>query len=137
MKFKLKVKKLNEDKQIKSIFNEFDSKIERAKHHFIQILEELENSDELETAEQKISSANTSINSAKLPVIFNKVRFNPGELNLDFGGGKFDNATEHLAQQGVESLVYDPYNRTAKHNAEVLARVRENGERIRLHCLMY
>ena len=84
-------------------------------------------SDELETAEQKISSANTSINSAKLPVIFNKVRFNPGELNLDFGGGKFDNATEYLAQQGVESLVYDPYNRTAKHNAEVLARVRENG----------
>lgn len=83
--------------------------------------------DELETAEQKISSANTSINSSKLPAIFNRVKFVPGELNLDFGGGKFDNATEFLAQQGVESLVYDPYNRTSEHNAEVLARVRENG----------
>ena len=45
----------DKDKQIKSIFNELDSKIERAKHRSIQILEELENSDELETAEQKIS----------------------------------------------------------------------------------
>lgn len=83
--------------------------------------------DELETAEQKISSANTSINSSKLPAIFNMVRFAPDTLNLDFGGGKFDNATEYLATQGVESLVYDPYNRTAEHNKEVLARVRENG----------
>ena len=94
---------------------------------FKLLLEELENSDELETAEQKISSANTSINSAKLPVIFNKVRFNPGELNLDFGGGKFDNATEYLAQQGVESLVYDPYNRSSGHNKEVIDTVRKNG----------
>lgn len=83
--------------------------------------------DELETADQRISSANTSINSSKLPAIFNLVRFTPGTLNLDFGGGKFDNATEYLASQDVESLVYDPYNRTAEHNKEVLARVRENG----------
>ena len=83
--------------------------------------------DELETAEQKISSANTSINSSKLPAIFNLVDFKSGSLNLDFGGGKFDNASEFLAQQDVESLVYDPYNRTAEHNKEVIKKVRENG----------
>lgn len=84
-------------------------------------------SDELETADQKISSANTSINSSKLPAIFRLVKFEPDTLNLDYGGGKFDNAAEYLAQQNVTNLVYDPYNRSTQHNAEVLQKVRENG----------
>lgn len=83
--------------------------------------------DELETADQKISSANTSINSSKLPAIFRLVKFEPDTLNLDYGGGKFDNAAEYLAQQNVTNLVYDPYNRSTQHNAEVLQKVRENG----------
>ena len=83
--------------------------------------------DELETADQKISSANTSINSNKLPAIFRLVKFEPDTLNLDYGGGKFDNAAEYLAQQNVTNLVYDPYNRSTQHNAEVLQKVRENG----------
>ena len=91
------------------------------------VKESIEEDEELETAEQKISSANTSINSSKLPAIFNMVDFKPGQLNLDFGGGKFDNATDFLAQKDVESLVYDPYNRPAEHNKAVLKRVRENG----------
>lgn len=83
--------------------------------------------DELETVDQKISSANTSINSSKLPAIFRLVKFEPDTLNLDYGGGKFDNAAEYLAQQNVTNLVYDPYNRSTQHNAEVLQKVRENG----------
>jgi hypothetical protein len=107
---------------------EFNATLNKYSDGGYQVLlsEDLEE-DELETAEQKISSANTSINSSKLPAIFNLVDFKSGSLNLDFGGGKFDNATEFLAQQDVESLVYDPYNRTAEHNKEVLRKVVENG----------
>lgn len=91
------------------------------------LTEDSTESDELETADQKISSANTSINSSKLPAIFRLVKFEPNTLNLDYGGGKFDNAAEYLAQQNVTNLVYDPYNRSTQHNAEVLQKVRENG----------
>lgn len=107
---------------------EYEATLNRYRDGSYQVIlsEDLED-EELETAEQKISSANTSINSSKLPAIFNLVDFKSGSLNLDFGGGKFDNATELLAKQGVESLVYDPYNRTAEHNKEVLKKVRENG----------
>ena len=107
---------------------EYEATLNKYRDGSYQVIlsEDLED-EELETAEQKISSANTSINSSKLPAIFNLVDFKSGSLNLDFGGGKFDNATEFLAQQDVESLVYDPYNRTAEHNKEVLKKVRENG----------
>lgn len=91
------------------------------------LTEDSTESDELETADQKISSANTSINSSKLPAIFRLVKFEPDTLNLDYGGGKFDNAAEYLAQQNVTNLVYDPYNRSTQHNAEVLQKVRKNG----------
>ena len=69
-----------------------------------------------DTSKQSIPSAKTSINSGKLPVLFSKVKFNSGTVNLDIGGGKFDNATEHLANQGIASYIYDPYNRTDEHN---------------------
>ena len=62
-----------------------------------------------------------------MPAIFGMVDFKPDTLNLDYGGGKFDNAVEALAEKGVTSVVYDPYNRTAEHNANVLKQVRANG----------
>ena len=83
--------------------------------------------DELETADQKISSAATSINSSKLPAIFRMVKFQPDTINLDYGGGRFDNAAEELAKMNVTNLVYDPYNRSSEHNSEVLKQVRANG----------
>ena len=83
--------------------------------------------DELETADQKISSAATSINSSKLPAIFRMVKFQPDTMNLDYGGGRFDNAAEELAKMNVTNLVYDPYNRSSEHNSEVLKQVRTNG----------
>lgn len=69
---------------------------------------------------QKYTSANTSVNSGKLPKTFHAVDWMPGTVNLDYGGGKFDNATVYLEGKGVTNLVYDPYNRTVDHNTAVL-----------------
>lgn len=55
------------------------------------------------------------------------VKFQPDTLNLDYGGGRFDNAAEELAKINVTNLVYDPYNRSSEHNQGVLKQVRANG----------
>lgn len=83
--------------------------------------------DELETTEQEFTSKDTSINSSKLPAIYKFVNFPKGSVVLDFGGGKFDNGVEYLQSLGCEGYVYDPYNRTAEHNAEVVKAIRANG----------
>lgn len=82
---------------------------------------------EIENVDQEFTSENTSINSNKLPAIFHLVDFKPGTMNLDYGGGKFDNATEYLAELNVTNLVYDPFNRSADHNKMVLSEIRSNG----------
>lgn len=76
---------------------------------------------------QEFTSENTSINSKKLPAIFNMVTFNPGTVNLDYGGGRFNNAVEYLKQYDVINLVYDPFNRSAEHNQEVIRIIRKHG----------
>lgn len=83
--------------------------------------------DDIKEIGQEFTSENTSINSSKLPAIFRLVDFKPGTTNLDFGGGKFDNAADYLSQYDVINLVYDPYNRSAEHNAEVIKLLREAG----------
>ncbi len=83
--------------------------------------------DGLENATQEYTSANTSINSAKLPAIFSMVNFKPETINLDYGGGKFDNSTTALEGKGVTNLIYDPYNRSSGHNKDVIDTVRKNG----------
>lgn len=90
-------------------------------------LKEFYNEDGLENATQEYTSANTSINSAKLPAIFSMVNFKPETINLDYGGGKFDNATAALEGKGVTNLIYDPYNRSSGHNKDVIDTVRKNG----------
>ena len=78
--------------------------------------------------EQKYNSAITSINSSKLPALFSKVKFEPDTINLDYGGGKFDNVADYLSSKyNCTNLVYDKYNRDSSHNSEVLKQVRENG----------
>lgn len=90
--------------------------------------EDLTLDDDPEETEQKYSSAATSINSAKLPALFNMVDFEEGSINLDYGGGRFDNVAEYLdSEYGATNLVYDKYNRSADHNREVLNKVRQNG----------
>lgn len=74
---------------------------------------------------QRFSSAATSINRSKLPKGYSTVGkhfgWKQGTIHLDIGGGRFDNAIEHLAKHGVNAHVYDPFNRTPEHNATALA----------------
>lgn len=76
---------------------------------------------------QEFTSENTSINSKKVPAVFKMVHFEPGTVNCDFGGGKFNTAAEYLEQYDVVNLVYDPYNRSSEHNQEVIRLIREHG----------
>lgn len=88
--------------------------------------------DEIETAEQEYSSASTSLN--QVPALFKNPQVIFSGLNLDYGGGKYDTATMYLADRGIESVVYDPYNRTPEHNAETLNKVRRNGGADTITC---
>lgn len=76
---------------------------------------------------QLYTSADTSINSSRVPALFRAVAFTPGTVNLDYGGGKYDTATEYLAGQGVHNLIQDPYNRSPEHNAAVVREVIDRG----------
>ncbi len=86
-----------------------------------------EEDDDLDHPDQEYDSAATSINSTKLPAIYRMIKLEPGTVGVDFGGGKFDNAVEYLRDQDVTLCVYDPYNRSAEHNREVLRTLRANG----------
>lgn len=83
--------------------------------------------DELEHPDQEYDSAATSINSNKLPAIYRMVKFEPGKVYLDYGGGKFNNGIFFVQDKGATLLVYDPYNRSDEHNQQVLAELKENG----------
>lgn len=47
--------------------------------------------------------------------------------NFDFGGGKYDEGTNYLKEQGVTNLVYDPFCRDDYHNAQSLATMEREG----------
>ena len=83
--------------------------------------------DDLDHPDQEYDSAATSINSTKLPAIYRMIKLQPGTVGVDFGGGKFNNAIDYLRDQDVTLCVYDPYNRSAEHNKEVLRTLRANG----------
>lgn len=82
---------------------------------------------DLDIPDQEYTSENTSINSKKLPAIYNMVSFHPGDVILDYGGGKFDNAVNYLSDQDVTLLVYDPYNRSTDHNRDVIRTLKQLG----------
>ena len=76
--------------------------------------------------EQRISSAATSLN--QIPAAFNQLNkalarpeaFWAGITDcLDYGGGRYDTFSDRLAEMRVRNWVYDPYNRSAEHNAFV------------------
>lgn len=76
---------------------------------------------------QEISSAGTSIN--QIPSLLkSKVYDLPeGSRNIDIGGGKYDRGTDYFkSERGIESKVYDPFNRTPEHNQSVLEEFRAN-----------
>lgn len=88
---------------------------------------DVEDEEDLPQAEQEYDSAKTSINSNKLPAIYNMITLPEGSVGIDYGGGKFDNAVEALAEQGVTLHVYDPYNRSQQHNRAAIKALRANG----------
>jgi hypothetical protein len=71
---------------------------------------------------QEYTSAKTSIK--QIPAGFNIVDkhfgWQPGTINLDIGGGKYDLMTNALKEKGVTNLIYDPYNRSLEHNSSVI-----------------
>ena len=93
---------------------------------------EFSDDDEIETAEQEYSSASTSLN--QVPALFKNPQVIFNGLNLDYGGGKYDTATMYLADRGIESVVYDPYNRTPEYNAASINKVRKNGGADTITC---
>lgn len=56
---------------------------------------------------------------------FKKIDWKPGTVNLDYGGGKYEKATNWMLQQGVINLVYDKFNRSPEHNKQVLLLAKE------------
>ena len=65
---------------------------------------------------QRDTSKGTSVNSVKLPRIYNKVDFDDlmtccGLLVFDYGCGKYDNAKDFIEGMGGTWWGYDPYNR--------------------------
>lgn len=95
-------------------------------HDVVDAAEELDE-DDLDHPDQEFDSADTSINSTKLPAIYKMISIPKGSVGIDFGGGKWDNAIEHIRDLGATLCVYDPYNRSKAYNKETLKTLRANG----------
>lgn len=83
--------------------------------------------DSIADIDQEFTSANTSINSSKLPALFSLVEFDPETVNVDYGGGRFDNVADYLTDFDVVNLVIDPFNRNKKHNRDAINLIRDHG----------
>lgn len=117
----------SEDEDFEEYVNDKYEEYYRNTNRYLDDEEELDEDFEVSDTKQKYTSAKTSINSSKLPAIFKMINLPSGTINLDFGGGRFDNVAEYYADKDVTNLVYDPYNRSSAHNKEVLNQIKENG----------
>ena len=71
--------------------------------------------------EQKYDSANTSINSKKLPAIYNLRKEDlKGKKIIDIGGGKYDIAKDWAKENNAHVNIYDRYNRSEEENRRAL-----------------
>lgn len=66
-------------------------------------------------------SCRTSCNRVPIGIKHLAERKDYVSCNLDYGGGRYDTATNYLEGFGIENHVYDPYNRSAEHNTEALS----------------
>lgn len=101
--------------------------IDEYEKKMLKLDESLDIDDELDHPDQEFDSAKTSINSNKLPAVYKMISFPAGSIGVDFGGGSFDNAVEYISDLGATLLVYDPYNRSAEHNKQVIKMLKDNG----------
>ena len=79
---------------------------------------------------QKITSSGTALNQVpglirRVPKVLRTPDFWASMPTvLDYGGGPFDATSEFLGRRGASNLVYDPFNRSKRHNAAVLRTLR-------------
>lgn len=103
------------------------SKIGSSKYWEDEVLPLLENL--WDVKHQEFPSRKTSIKQVPAPA---KKMIALGELkddsvNLDIGGGKYEDLTEFFGMYGITSYVYDPFNRSDEHNNRVLE-LTKNGQ---------
>ena len=73
---------------------------------------------DLKGVTQKIGSQDTSLKQIGALFTHKMINWVAGTVNADIGGGKYDLATEHLADKGVTNYVYDPFSRPDKKGIE-------------------
>jgi predicted class III extradiol MEMO1 family dioxygenase len=75
---------------------------------------------------QKYTSAKSSIKQvpAGFKIVDKYFGWQPNTVNLDIGGGKYDLMTEALKEKGVTNLIFDPYNKSQKHNEMIISMCR-------------
>jgi|SRR5690606_39213019 len=78
---------------------------------------------------QEYTSAKSCIKQvpAGFKIVHKYFGWEENTVNLDIGGGKYDLMTDRLKELGVTNLVFDPYNRSQKHNEIVLSMCRRLG----------
>lgn len=70
---------------------------------------------------QNVTSANTSINKTKLPVVYKKIKLESGDRLLDYGCGRYiEHIQKHCNGYGAEYYPYDPYNMPEVSNNSIL-----------------
>ena len=74
---------------------------------------------------QEISSANTC--RRQVPAVIKLIKWEPRSVNLDVGGGRYEDTTVYLKRMKVTNLVYDPFNRPPLHNREVINKIITHG----------
>ena len=67
---------------------------------------------------QSYTSERTS--RKQVPAGRRMIDWQPGTINADIGGGKYDDFTDWLRERGVINKVYDPYNRSHVHNRVII-----------------
>lgn len=72
---------------------------------------------------QEYTSKDTCINTVNK--VYKVMQCQAGSVILDYGGGKYDSNKEFMAAKGVYLFVYDPYNRSKEHNAQVLSTIQQ------------
>ncbi len=78
---------------------------------------------------QQYSSAKSCVRQipAGFKIIDKYFGWKPNTINFDIGGGKYDLMTDALNEKDVTNLIFDPYNRTERHNIVVIECVKRFG----------
>ncbi len=78
---------------------------------------------------QEYTSAKSCIKQvpAGFKIVHKYYGWEENTINFDIGGGKYDLMTNRLKELGVTNLIFDPYNRSLKHNSDVIEICRRFG----------